>query len=116
MSRLDIMTPFRTQTVIDGLYSDAARLVLDGLAGFRGNYKEYVLHRRCLGATKNPAPCVTLCPAGVNIPGYVALVKYGRYADAAMPCLKSNRIQLGEGDFMHGGKVCAYICHNCKLV
>lgn len=92
MSRLDIMKPFRTQTVIDRLYRDAARLVLDGLAGFRGNYEERVLHRRCFGATKNPAPCVTLSPAGVDIPGYVTLVKYGRYADAAMPCLKKYRI------------------------
>ena len=53
---------------------DAARLVSDGLAGFRDDYEEHILHHRCLGGMQNPVPCVALCPAGVDIPGYVALV------------------------------------------
>ena len=61
---------------------DAARLVLDGVQGFRDDYEEHVLRHRCLGGMQNPVPCVALCPAGVDIPGYTVLVKYGRYADA----------------------------------
>ena len=61
---------------------DAARLVLDGIQGFRDDYEEHVLRHRCLGGMQNPVPCVALCPAGVDIPGYTVLVKYGRYADA----------------------------------
>ena len=61
---------------------DAARLVVDGLEGFRDDYEEHVQHHRCLASLQNPVPCVALCPAGVDIPGYMALVGVGRYADA----------------------------------
>mgnify|MGYP000820286309 FL=1 len=61
---------------------DAARLVLDGVQGFRDDYEEHILRHRCLGGMREPVPCVALCPAGVDIPGYTVLVKYGRYADA----------------------------------
>lgn len=84
---------------------DAARIVLDGLAGFRDDYEEHVKHHRCLGATQNPVPCVALCPAGVDIPGYVTLVKYGRYADAVRLIRKDNPFPTA----------CAYICeHPCE--
>ena len=61
---------------------DAARLVLDGVQGFRDDYEEHILRHRCLGGMREPVPCVALCPAGVDIPGYLVLIKYGRYADA----------------------------------
>jgi NADPH-dependent glutamate synthase beta subunit-like oxidoreductase len=84
---------------------DAARLVLDGLAGFRDDYVEHVTHHRCLAGLENPVPCVALCPAGVDIPGYVALVKEGRYADAVRLIRKDNPLPTS----------CAYICeHPCE--
>ena len=84
---------------------DAARLVMDGLAGFRDDYKEHITHHRCLGAMQNPVPCVALCPAGVDIPGYVTLVKYGKYADAIKLIRKDNPFATA----------CAYICeHPCE--
>ena len=61
---------------------DAARLVVEGLEGFRDDYEEHVKHNRCLAGLQNPVPCVALCPAGVDIPGYMALVGEGRCADA----------------------------------
>lgn len=84
---------------------DAARLVSDGLAGFRDDYEEHILHHRCLGGMQNPVPCVALCPAGVDIPGYVALVKNRRYADAVKLIRKDNPFP----------SACAYICeHPCE--
>ena len=72
---------------------DAARLVVDGLEGFRDDYEEHILHQRCLAGLKNPVPCVALCPAGVDIPGYMALVG------------KDNPFPVA----------CAYICeHPCE--
>ena len=50
---------------------NAAQLVLTGLHGFRDDYEEHILRHRCLGSLKNPVPCVALCPAGVDIPGYI---------------------------------------------
>ena len=61
---------------------DAARLVVEGLEGFRDDYEEHVKHNRCLAGLQNPVPCVALCPAGVDIPGYIALVRAHRYDDA----------------------------------
>ena len=52
---------------------DAARLVVDGLEGFRDDYVEHICHHRCLAGLEIPVPCVNLCPAGVDIPGYMAV-------------------------------------------
>ena len=84
---------------------DAAQLVLMGLKGFRDDYEEHILHHRCLGSLKNPVPCVALCPAGVDIPGYIALVNEGRCADAVRLIRKDNPFPVA----------CAYICeHPCE--
>lgn len=37
-----------------------------------------------------PVPCVSLCPAHVDIPGYIALTGEGRYADAIRLIRKDN--------------------------
>ncbi len=84
---------------------DAARLVLDGLEGFRDDYEEHILHQRCLAGLKYPVPCVALCPAGVDIPGYMALVGEERCADAVRLIRKDNPFPTA----------CAYICeHPCE--
>ncbi len=61
---------------------EAADMVLRGVIGFRDDYEEHILHGRCTCSLNQPVPCVALCPAGVDIPGYIALVSEGRYADA----------------------------------
>ena len=84
---------------------DAAQLVLMGLLGFRDDYEEHITHHRCLGSLKNPVPCVAMCPAGVDIPGYVALVKEGRCDYAVRLIRKDNPFPTA----------CAYICeHPCE--
>ena len=84
---------------------DAARLVVDGLEGFRDDYEEHVKHHRCLASLQTPVPCVSMCPAGVDIPGYIALVNEGRCADAIKLIRKDNPFPVS----------CAYICeHPCE--
>ena len=53
---------------------ESARMVLAGLEGFREDYISHITDHRCLGSFEQPIPCVTLCPAHVDIPGYIALV------------------------------------------
>ena len=48
---------------------EAARMVLQGVQGFREDYISHVEHGRCLFGLNQPVPCVALCPAGVDIPG-----------------------------------------------
>ena len=84
---------------------DAARLVVDGLEGFRDDYEEHIKHHRCLAGLQLPVPCVTMCPAGVDIPGYMALVGEGRNEDAVRLIRKDNPFPIA----------CAYICeHPCE--
>ena len=84
---------------------DAANLVLMGLKGFRDDYEEHIIDHRCLGSLRNPVPCVALCPAGVDIPGYISLVNEGRCADAVRLIRKDNPFPTA----------CAYICeHPCE--
>ena len=97
------------QTIVDtadcAIGINAAQLVLMGLRAFRDDYEEHILRHRCLGSLKNPVPCVALCPAGVDIPGYIALVHAGRYADAVRLIRKDNPFPTA----------CAYICeHPCE--
>ena len=84
---------------------DAARLVLDGLEGFRDDYVEHIKYHRCLAGLNLPVPCVAMCPAGVDVPGYMALVGEGRNADAVRLIRKDNPMPVA----------CAYICeHPCE--
>ena len=97
------------QVIVDtadcAIGTDAANLVLMGLKGFRDDYEEHILHHRCLGSLKNPVPCVALCPAGVDIPGYIALISEGRCGDAVRLIRKDNPFPTA----------CAYICeHPCE--
>jgi NADPH-dependent glutamate synthase beta subunit-like oxidoreductase len=84
---------------------EAAEMVLKGLDGFRNDYEEHILRGRCLCHLEQPAPCVALCPADVDIPGYIALVGAERYADAVKLIRKDNPFPTA----------CALVCeHPCE--
>ena len=85
---------------------EAAHMVLAGLEGFREDYVYHSEHGgKCSCHITQPVPCVALCPAGVDIPGYLVLIKYGRYADAVRLIRKDNPFP----------SACAYICeHPCE--
>lgn len=84
---------------------EAANMVLKGVVGFREDYVEHIENGRCIASVNLPVPCVSLCPANVDIPGYIALVKEGRYADAVRLIRKDNPFPT----------TCAHICeHPCE--
>lgn len=84
---------------------EAARMVLKGVRGFREDFEEHIAHGRCMTLQNQPVPCVALCPAHVDIPGYVALIHAGRYADAVRLIRKDNPLPA----------VCGMICeHPCE--
>ena len=105
LRRIEVTAQVIVDTADCAIGTDAANLVLMGLKGFRDDYEEHILHHRCLGSLKNPVPCVALCPAGVDIPGYIALVNEGRCDDAVRLIRKDNPFPTA----------CAYICeHPCE--
>lgn len=84
---------------------EAANLVLKGLEGYREDYEEHVLYNRCSCDSYESVPCASYCPAGVDIPGYIALISEGRYEDAIRLIRKDNPFPA----------VCAYVCeHPCE--
>lgn len=84
---------------------EAARMVLTGLAGFRDDYEAHIKEGKCTCNYKQAIPCKSLCPAQVDIPGYIALVKEGRYKDAIRLIRKDNPFPT----------TCGFICeHPCE--
>ena len=61
--------------------AEAAAALLRNLAAFHHDFVSHIDKDRCT-ATFAPVPCRAGCPAHVDIPGYIALVKAGRFADA----------------------------------
>lgn len=84
---------------------EAAHMVYKGLIGYREDYEEHIRQGRCTCTYHQPVPCVSLCPAEVDIPGYIALVAEGRYADAVRLIRKDNPLPT----------TCGFICeHPCE--
>ena len=84
---------------------EAANMVYRGLIGYRDDYVEHIKNGRCTCTYSQPVACVTLCPAHVDIPGYIALVGEGRYADAIRLIRKDNPFPT----------TCGFICeHPCE--
>lgn len=86
--------------------SEAARMVLKGVRGFRDDYVEHIIHGRCSALQNQPVPCVAQCPAHVDIPGYISLIHEGRYSDAVQLIRKDNPLPA----------TCGMICeHPCEV-
>ena len=84
---------------------EAANMVYKGLVGFHDEYVSHIEQGRCTCNYQQPVPCVSLCPAGVDIPGYIALVHEGRYQDAVRLIRKDNPFPT----------TCGFICeHPCE--
>ena len=84
---------------------EAARMVSRGVTGFRDEYIAHITTGNCQYHINQPVPCVALCPAGVDIPGYIALIREGRCADAVRLIRKDNPFPTA----------CALICeHPCE--
>jgi NADH-quinone oxidoreductase subunit F len=74
---------------------------------FRDEFETHILEKRCpAGACKAlvRAPCVNNCPAGVDVPTYVALVSEGKYAEGLEAHRERNPFALVCG------RVCPAFC------
>lgn len=84
---------------------EAAHMVYKSLIGCRDDYEQHIREGRCTCTYHQPVPCVALCPAHVDIPGYIALVGAGRYDDAIRLIRKDNPFPT----------TCGFICeHPCE--
>ena len=79
---------------------EAARMVVAGLKGFEEDYVAHIENGRCSNGRQIAVPCVQHCPAPVVVPGYIALVREGRFDDAVRLIRKDNPFPF----------VCGYVC------
>ena len=91
-----------------GLGKTAPNPVMSTLRYFRDEYEAHVRDRQCPALVCRgivPAPCQTACPAGIDVPSYVALVGHGRYSEAIELIREDNPFPW----------VCGLVClHPCE--
>lgn len=83
----------------------AANTILDSIREFPDEYESHIKKRRCAQETGQTIPCQTLCPAHVDVPGYISLIAQEDYAGAIKMIRDSNPFPTA----------CAMICeHPCE--
>ncbi|MCH4120029.1 MAG: NAD(P)-binding protein [Atopobiaceae bacterium] len=85
---------------------EAGEMALTAIRGFRDDFVHHIQKHACGFTQSQLVPCVSGCPAGVDIPGYISLVEARRYTDAVRLIRKDNPLPL----------VCGYVCeHPCEM-
>ncbi len=87
-------------SAICGLGQTAPNPVLSTIKNFREEYEAHIYEKFCpagVCAELVYAPCQNACPAGVNIPSFVALTGAGRYEEALKIHLEKNPFPLACG-------------------
>ena len=83
----------------------SANMILDSMTEFADEYESHITKQRCVEHRSQTIPCMTLCPAHVNVPGYIALIKEKRFADAINLIRNKNPFPTA----------CAMVCeHPCE--
>jgi NADH-quinone oxidoreductase subunit F len=91
-----------------GLGQTAPNPVLSTIRYFRDEYEEHIREKRCRAVVCSAlfkSPCQHTCPAGMDVPAYVALVRAERFDDAYKIMLRTNPFP----------SVCGRVCdHKCQ--
>jgi NADH-quinone oxidoreductase subunit F len=97
------------ETSLCGLGQTAPKPALSTLKYFLNEYKEHIIEHRCAGATCDSmviSACQHACPAGIDVPNYVAAIASGKYEKAVEIIRERNPFPA----------VCGRICiHPCEL-
>lgn len=92
---------------ICGLGQTAPNPAVSTIRHFREEYEAHIIDKKCPAALCQAlfrAPCQHTCPVGLDIPGYIALIKEGKPAEAYK--LIMQRLPLP----MTVGRVCPHPC------
>jgi NADH-quinone oxidoreductase subunit F len=97
------------RTSLCGLGQTCPNPVLSTIQHFKDEYLQHILDRRCPAAVCEAmaiSPCQHACPAGIDVPAYVALIGEGRFMEATEVIRERNPFP----------SVCGRICtHPCEL-
>ncbi len=96
------------ETAMCGLGQTAPNPVLSTMQYFAKEYEEHIHDHRCEAGVCSSmfiSPCQNACPAGINVPGYMALIQEGRFLDAYRLIRQDNPFPA----------VCGRVCtHPCE--
>ncbi|MDD5131894.1 MAG: FAD-dependent oxidoreductase [bacterium] len=100
------------KTALCGLGQTAPNPVLSTLRFFRAEYEAHIKERRCPSAVCADlfvSPCQHTCPAHIDIPGFISLIKEGKFKESAEMILQRNPFP----------SICGRVCHhpcesNCR--
>jgi len=96
-------------TSLCGLGQTAPKPALSTLNFFLEEYEDHILEHRCAGAVCDSmviSACQHACPAGIDVPNYVAAIAAGKYEKAVEIIMERNPFP----------GVCGRICiHPCEL-
>jgi len=97
------------ESAICGLGQTAPNPVLSTIKYFKHEYDEHIHKKYCRSGVCSElfiSPCQNACPAGVNVPGYIALIAAGRVKDAY------NLIRQDNPFPSICGRVCTHPCES----
>lgn len=98
-----------SETSLCGLGQTCAKPALSTLRYFLNEYEQHIHEKRCPGAVCDAmviSPCQHACPAGIDVPNYVAAVAMGHYAKAVDIIRERNPFPA----------VCGRVCiHPCEF-
>ncbi len=105
LDRLERIAVHVKSTSLCGLGQTAPNPVLSTLRHFRDEYEAHILRKRCPAGVCEElvlSPCQHACPAGIDVPAYVAYISQGNYARALEVIRERNPFPA----------VCGRICHH----
>jgi len=95
-------------TALCGLGNTAPNPVLSTLRYFRDEYEAHIFDKHCPASVCPDlviSPCQNTCPAGIDVPLYVDLIKQRRFSDAYLLIMRDNPLP----------SVCGRVCnHPCE--
>ena len=100
---LEELSNYIKEVSLCGLGGTAPNPVLTTLNYFREEYLAHIVDKQCPARVckrLSPTPCQFACPAGIDIPSYVALIAQGQYEEALELIREDNPLP----------SVCGYVC------
>lgn len=106
---LEDLTSLVKTASICGLGQTAPNPVLTTLRYFREEYEAHIIDKKCPSAVCQglfKAPCQHICPVGLDVPGYISLIKEGKYEKAFEIIMQKLPFPLSVG------RVCPAFCES----
>jgi NADH-quinone oxidoreductase subunit F len=88
MDTLDLLkelAKYIKDTSMCGLGQTLPNPVLSTLRYFENEYYDHIVHQKCSASVCThlfAAPCMNTCPAETNVPGYIQLIREGKFIEA----------------------------------